>query len=194
MGGVSGPAIRPMALAKVWELTKSVSIPIVGIGGIATGRDALEFLITGAAAVQLGTILYVDPRRAESSEELRVFCRRKGIAALRALIGTLTLPPAPGAAPAARSSPGTTLEARAMSLFKRPWRRAARGPLEELIGAALAGPGAAPARAALDRLLSAERARLVKLKTLGLTGDFEMKIRLTDGMIALTRGRSQGGN
>lgn len=103
MGGVSGPAIRPMALAKVWELTKSVSIPIVGIGGIATGRDALEFLITGAAAVQLGTILYVDPRRAESaSEELRVFCRRKGIAALRALIGTLTLPPAPGAAPAAR--------------------------------------------------------------------------------------------
>lgn len=90
-------------------------------------------------------------------------------------------------------SPGTTLEARAMSLFKQALASGDAAPLEELIGAALAGPGAALARTSLDRLLSAERARLVKLKTLGLTGDFETKLRLTDGMIALTRGRSQGG-
>lgn len=97
MGGVSGPAIRPMALARVWELVKSVSIPVVGVGGIATGRDTLEFLITGAAAVQLGTILYVDSRRPESAgAELVDYCRRKGIPALRSLVGTLKLPPAPG--------------------------------------------------------------------------------------------------
>ena len=60
-GGTSGPAIRPLALAKVWELVRHVGIPVVGIGGIATARDAIEFLITGATAVQLGTVLYIDP-------------------------------------------------------------------------------------------------------------------------------------
>lgn len=97
LGGVSGPAIRPLALARVWELAKSVRIPIVGIGGIATARDVLEFLITGATAVQLGTVLYLDPRRAESvTAELRAFCARKGVTRLAELIGTVRLPAAPG--------------------------------------------------------------------------------------------------
>lgn len=76
-----------------------------------------------------------------------------------------------------------------MGLFKQALASGDTAELAALIGAALAAPDPEPARAALDRLLSAERARLVKLKTLGLTGDFETKIRLTDGMIALTRGR-----
>lgn len=98
LGGVSGPAIRPLALARVWELVKSVGIPVIGIGGIATARDALEFLITGARAVQLGTILYVDPRRAETIEsELAAFCRRRSLARLSDLIGTVRLPSAPRA-------------------------------------------------------------------------------------------------
>lgn len=98
LGGVSGPAIRPLALARVWELKKAVRIPIVGIGGIATARDALEFLITGASAVQLGTVLYLDPRRAESvATELVAFCRRKNLGRIADLIGTVRLPGAPPA-------------------------------------------------------------------------------------------------
>jgi len=92
-GGVSGPAIRPLALAKVRELVTSVSIPVVGIGGISTARDALEFLITGAAAVQLGTILYVDPTAPVTiCRDLEAFLERKGIARVADLIGTLKLP------------------------------------------------------------------------------------------------------
>jgi dihydroorotate dehydrogenase (NAD+) catalytic subunit len=91
-GGVSGPAIRPLALARVRELVRAVSIPVVGIGGIATARDVLEFLITGAAAVQLGTVLYVDPAAPIGiAAGLRDFLDRKGITAVRNLIGTLKL-------------------------------------------------------------------------------------------------------
>jgi dihydroorotate dehydrogenase (NAD+) catalytic subunit len=58
-GGLSGPAIKPIALAKVYEVANSFSIPIVGIGGIASGEDALEFLVCGASAVQVGTQNFV---------------------------------------------------------------------------------------------------------------------------------------
>lgn len=92
-GGVSGPAIRPLALAKVWELVRSVSIPVVGIGGIATARDVLEFLITGATAVQLGTILYVDPAAPVTvAGDLTAWLERKGRTRITDLIGTLQLP------------------------------------------------------------------------------------------------------
>jgi dihydroorotate dehydrogenase (NAD+) catalytic subunit len=91
-GGVSGPAIRPLALARVRDLVGTVSIPVVGIGGIATARDVLEFLITGAAAVQLGTVLYVDPTAPIGiAAGLREFLERKRIAAIRDVIGTLKL-------------------------------------------------------------------------------------------------------
>jgi dihydroorotate dehydrogenase (NAD+) catalytic subunit len=60
-GGVSGPAIKPLALHAVWQVAEAVGIPVIGIGGITTAVDALEFLLAGAAAVQLGTINYVRP-------------------------------------------------------------------------------------------------------------------------------------
>jgi dihydroorotate dehydrogenase (NAD+) catalytic subunit len=60
-GGLSGPALRPIALRIVWELAGAVSIPVIGIGGIATARDALEFLLAGASAVQVGTASFADP-------------------------------------------------------------------------------------------------------------------------------------
>jgi dihydroorotate dehydrogenase (NAD+) catalytic subunit len=61
-GGLSGPAIKPVALAMVWALARSVRIPVVGIGGIRSGEDALEFLCCGARAVQVGTATFYDPR------------------------------------------------------------------------------------------------------------------------------------
>ena len=63
-GGLSGPAIKPLALHAVWQLSAALSIPVVGIGGIMTAADALEFLLAGAAAVQLGTVNYVRPQAA----------------------------------------------------------------------------------------------------------------------------------
>jgi dihydroorotate dehydrogenase (NAD+) catalytic subunit len=95
-GGLSGPAIRPLALAKVRELVRAVRIPVVGIGGIATARDVLEFLITGARAVQLGTVLYVEPRAAETiAASLRETLGRWDVPRISELIGTLKLPGAP---------------------------------------------------------------------------------------------------
>ncbi len=60
-GGLSGPAIKPIALRMVWQVAQAVKIPVVGLGGILTANDALEFLIAGAAAVQVGTALFIDP-------------------------------------------------------------------------------------------------------------------------------------
>ena len=62
MGGLSGPAVRPIALCMVWQAVGAVSIPVVGLGGILTGRDALEFIMAGAAAVQVGTANFLDPK------------------------------------------------------------------------------------------------------------------------------------
>ncbi len=61
-GGLSGPAIRPLSLRMVWETVKAVTIPVIGIGGIIDSSDALQFLICGACAVQVGTGLFVDPK------------------------------------------------------------------------------------------------------------------------------------
>lgn len=89
-GGLSGPAIRPVALAKVYEVVKSVSIPVIGIGGITQTNDALEFLITGAAAVEIGTANYINPNIAvEIAGGIESFCRANGISDVREMIGTL---------------------------------------------------------------------------------------------------------
>jgi dihydroorotate dehydrogenase (NAD+) catalytic subunit len=86
--GLSGPAIRPLALARVWELYGALGCPIAASGGIATGRDAAEFLLAGASAVQIGTALLRDPARAASVlEELTAIARAKGIARLSDLAG-----------------------------------------------------------------------------------------------------------
>jgi dihydroorotate dehydrogenase (NAD+) catalytic subunit len=86
-GGMSGPALKPIALRMVWELSRAVTIPVIGIGGIATWRDAVEFLLAGATAVQVGTASFADPLAAKKVlDGLRAHCREKGVAA-RELIG-----------------------------------------------------------------------------------------------------------
>ncbi len=88
--GLSGPAIKPLALRLVAEAVQAVSIPVVGLGGIANGRDAAEFLIAGASAVQVGTATFIDPRAPQSiAAELRRFLERSGVAHVRNLIGTV---------------------------------------------------------------------------------------------------------
>jgi len=89
-GGLSGPAIKPVALAMVHALARAVRIPVVGLGGIRTGEDVAEFLIAGARAVQVGTASFYDPRAPERiGRDLARWCRRHGVAAARDLVGTL---------------------------------------------------------------------------------------------------------
>jgi dihydroorotate dehydrogenase (NAD+) catalytic subunit len=78
-GGLSGPAIKPLALRMVWDLARAVKIPIVGIGGIATGEDAVEFLLAGATAVQVGTASFADPLASKKVlAGLEAYCREAG--------------------------------------------------------------------------------------------------------------------
>jgi dihydroorotate dehydrogenase (NAD+) catalytic subunit len=89
-GGLSGPAIKPVALRMVWQVAKSVKIPVIGIGGIMTASDALEFLIAGASAVQVGTANFVNPRcTIEIIEGIETFLTDKKIGSVRDIIGTL---------------------------------------------------------------------------------------------------------
>jgi dihydroorotate dehydrogenase (NAD+) catalytic subunit len=90
-GGLSGPAIKPVALAMVWALAQSVRIPVVGIGGIRSGEDALEFLCCGARAVQVGTATFYDPRApVRVAAEMAAWCARHGVGAVTDVVGTLT--------------------------------------------------------------------------------------------------------
>ena len=89
-GGLSGPAIKPVALRMVHELARAVRIPLVGVGGIMTGEDALEFLCCGARAVQVGTAIFYDPRAPlRIAEEMARWCRAHGVGAISDVIGTL---------------------------------------------------------------------------------------------------------
>jgi len=89
-GGLSGPAIKPIALRMVHQVAARVRVPVIGIGGIMTGTDALEFLIAGARAVEVGTANFVDPAAAvRIVGEIERFCEDKGIARLADIIGTL---------------------------------------------------------------------------------------------------------
>jgi len=89
-GGLSGPAIKPIALRLVYQVASHVQIPVIGIGGILSGNDALEFLIAGAMAVEVGTANLVDPEAAvKIIEELKDYCQRKEIAKIEDIIGTL---------------------------------------------------------------------------------------------------------
>jgi dihydroorotate dehydrogenase (NAD+) catalytic subunit len=81
-GGLSGPALRPIALRIVWELASKISIPIIGIGGVFTARDAIEFLLAGATAVQVGTANFSDPAAAKKvADGIRDYCAERGLAA-----------------------------------------------------------------------------------------------------------------
>ena len=92
-GGLSGPAIRPIAVRMTWQAARSVQIPIFGIGGIASASDALEFLIAGAQAVQIGTSNFVDPGVYERIlSGLRDHLARHGLTDINQLVGTLQYP------------------------------------------------------------------------------------------------------
>ena len=91
-GGLSGPAIKPIALRMVCEAARAVKIPVVGLGGIASGEDAAEFLIAGARAVQVGTATFWDPTSPlRIARELDRFLVQERIAHVRELVGTLTM-------------------------------------------------------------------------------------------------------
>ncbi len=98
-GGLSGPAIKPIAVRMVWEAAQAVTIPILGAGGIRSGEDAVEFLMAGAAAVQVGTASYADPRAVERvARELEHWCARNEVAQAGSLTGAFQ--PSPGSLPA----------------------------------------------------------------------------------------------
>jgi len=93
LGGLSGPAIRPIAVRMVWECAQAVKLPILGMGGIVTIEDALEFLIAGATAVQVGTANFVDPfiwRRL--TQGLDDYLTRHRIASVQDLVGSMRIP------------------------------------------------------------------------------------------------------
>ena len=93
LGGLSGPAIRPIALRMVWQAARAVSLPICGVGGIATGEDAVKFLLCGATAVQVGTQNYLDPAAAVAvADGIAAYAARKGFARVRDLVGALEFP------------------------------------------------------------------------------------------------------
>ncbi len=89
-GGLSGPAIKPISLRMVYQVVSRVKIPVIGMGGISSGRDALEYLITGAKAVEVGTANFIDPEASiKIIEELKDYCEEKGIERIEDVIGTI---------------------------------------------------------------------------------------------------------
>lgn len=89
-GGLSGPAIKPIALRMVYQVASAVKIPVIGMGGIMTGSDALEFLIVGAKAVEVGTANFINPAATlRIVREMEDFCRRNDVKKIAELVGTL---------------------------------------------------------------------------------------------------------
>jgi dihydroorotate dehydrogenase (NAD+) catalytic subunit len=91
-GGLSGPAIKPIAVRMVWEAAKAVKIPVIGMGGITTPEDAVEFLLAGATAVEIGTASYADPRAVERlAKGLETWCSGNQVARVSELTGGLRM-------------------------------------------------------------------------------------------------------
>lgn len=89
-GGYSGPPIKPIALAKLYEVRRAVSLPLIGMGGISNVQDALEFIISGACAIEVGTANYVQPRTGlDIIAGLTEYCEKENIARIGDLVGTL---------------------------------------------------------------------------------------------------------
>jgi dihydroorotate dehydrogenase (NAD+) catalytic subunit len=88
-GGLTGPCIKPIAIKLVWEASKAVKIPIIGMGGIENAADAIEFMMAGASAVAVGTANFYEPQTAPRVlAGIREFMQRKGIPSLRQLVGS----------------------------------------------------------------------------------------------------------
>jgi dihydroorotate dehydrogenase (NAD+) catalytic subunit len=93
MGGLSGPAVKPIALRMVYQAAKAVKIPVIGMGGVASGEDVAEFLLCGATAVQVGTASFWDPKSPQRiARELNRFLDEQGVGAAADLVGRLEMP------------------------------------------------------------------------------------------------------
>ncbi|MGA9363074.1 MAG: dihydroorotate dehydrogenase [Bacteroidota bacterium] len=89
-GGLSGPAIKPIALAKVYEVAQAVKIPVLGVGGITTAEDAIEFLLVGASAIQVGTANYIDPSAGvKIAQGIAEYCEENRIEDVGSLVGAM---------------------------------------------------------------------------------------------------------
>lgn len=89
-GGLSGPAVRPVAVRMVWQTAKAVNIPVIGLGGICNGRDAIEFMLAGARAIEVGTANFLNPAVcAEIAEWMADWCRRHGVADINEIVGEI---------------------------------------------------------------------------------------------------------
>ncbi len=91
-GGLSGPAIKPVALRMVWQVARAVKLPVIGIGGIMSATDALEFMLVGATAVQIGTANFLDPSAAQTiARGIAQYLTENGIADVKSLIGAIEI-------------------------------------------------------------------------------------------------------
>jgi dihydroorotate dehydrogenase (NAD+) catalytic subunit len=91
-GGLSGPAVRPVALRMVWQVAKAVKIPIIGIGGIMSAGDAIEFLLAGASAIQVGTASFTDPGISITIlEGISEYLTDKGFSDIKEIIGLINM-------------------------------------------------------------------------------------------------------
>jgi dihydroorotate dehydrogenase (NAD+) catalytic subunit len=92
IGGLSGPAIRPIAVRMVWEVARAVRLPVIGMGGIATADDAIEFFLAGATAIAIGSANFADPNTpVRILEGIERYLRRLGLTDIHQLIGALKL-------------------------------------------------------------------------------------------------------
>ena len=92
-GGLSGPAVKPIALRMVWQTAQAVKVPIIGMGGIASATDAVEFLLAGASAVEVGTYNFVDPSATtQIVDGIEDYMHRHGFTDIQDLIGALQIP------------------------------------------------------------------------------------------------------
>ena len=90
VGGMSGPAVFPIAVRMVWQVANAVDIPVIGMGGVSSGADAIELMMAGASAVQVGAAIFTDPfAPVKIVDEMNDFLDRKGIASVRDIIGTV---------------------------------------------------------------------------------------------------------
>lgn len=88
--GLSGPAVKPIALRMVYEVSKAVNIPVIGLGGISNGKDAIEFMMAGASAIQIGTINFINPMAGkEIVEEMESFLKDQGIKDINEIVGII---------------------------------------------------------------------------------------------------------
>lgn len=91
-GGLSGACVKPVALRMVWQVSKAVKIPVIGLGGISSATDAIEFLLAGASAIQIGTANFIDPAiSAKVAKGIVEYCERQGVGDVNELIGGLVI-------------------------------------------------------------------------------------------------------